>query len=169
AGVVVNNGIVLVDYINQLRNRGMACRDAVVAAGCTRLRPVLLTAITTTLGLIPMATGISYDFHVMEISWVSESSQYWRSMAIAVIFGLMLATGLTLVVVPSLYSSLESITNFARTCWTRTHASYWRLYERIFLCLTSNFLVFCGIKTLKLSVVHAVAHVLRHLYPSRGY
>ena len=132
SGVVVNNGIVLIDYINQLRDRGMSCRDAVVAAGCTRLRPVLLTAITTTLGLIPMVTGISYDFHVMEISWMSESSQYWRSMAMAVIFGLMLATGLTLAVVPALYSSLDSIENFARTGWTKTHKSYWRLYERIF-------------------------------------
>lgn len=132
AGVVVNNGIVLIDYINQLRDRGMTCRDAVVAAGCTRLRPVLLTAITTTLGLIPMVTGISYDFHVMEISWMSESSQYWRSMAMAVIFGLMLATGLTLAVVPALYSSFDSIENFARTGWTKTHESYWRLYERIF-------------------------------------
>ncbi|MEA1934411.1 MAG: efflux RND transporter permease subunit [Thermodesulfobacteriota bacterium] len=132
AGVVVNNGIVLIDYVNQLRDRGMTCRDAVVAAGCTRLRPVLLTAITTTLGLIPMVTGISYDFHVMEISWMSESSQYWRSMAMAVIFGLMLATGLTLAVVPALYSSLDSIENFARTGWTKTHEFYWRLYEKIF-------------------------------------
>jgi multidrug efflux pump subunit AcrB len=107
AGVVVNNGIVLIDYINKLRNRGFELRDAVVAAGSTRLRPVLLTAVTTILGLLPMVTGVSFDFHKLAISWVSESSQWWRSMAIVVIFGLMVATFLTLVVVPVLYVSIE--------------------------------------------------------------
>ena len=107
AGVVVNNGIVLIDYINKLRQRGLELREAVVAAGATRLRPVLLTAITTILGLLPMVTGVSYDFHNLAISWVSESSQWWRSMAIVVIFGLMVATFLTLVVVPVLYVSIE--------------------------------------------------------------
>jgi len=107
AGVVVNNGIVLIDYINKLRQRGFELRDAVVAAGATRLRPVLLTAVTTILGLLPMVTGVSYDFHKLAISWVSESSQWWRSMAIVVIFGLMVATFLTLVVVPVLYVSVD--------------------------------------------------------------
>lgn len=103
AGVVVNNGIVLVDYTNTLRKRGMDVRAAVVSAGATRLRPVVLTAVTTILGLLPMVTGVSFDFHNLAISWVSESSQWWRSMAVVVIFGLMVATFLTLVVVPSLY------------------------------------------------------------------
>jgi multidrug efflux pump subunit AcrB len=107
AGVVVNNGIVLIDYINKLRQRGFELREAVVAAGATRLRPVMLTAVTTILGLLPMVTGISYDFHNLTISWVSESSQWWRSMAIVVIFGLMVATFLTLVVVPVLYVFIE--------------------------------------------------------------
>ncbi|HEX9861617.1 MAG TPA: efflux RND transporter permease subunit, partial [Nitrospirota bacterium] len=62
AGVVVNNAIVLVDYTNKLRDRGMNIDDAIVAGGATRLRPVLLTAITTILGLLPMVTGVSYDF-----------------------------------------------------------------------------------------------------------
>ncbi len=107
AGVVVNNAIVLIDYTNKLRESGMAIRDAVIAAGATRLRPVMLTAITTILGLLPMVTGISYDFHVMSMSWSSESSQWWRSMAIVVIFGLLIATILTLVVVPTLYAMIE--------------------------------------------------------------
>jgi multidrug efflux pump len=107
AGVVVNNGIVLIDYINKLRQRGFELRQAVIAAGATRLRPVILTAVTTILGLIPMVTGVSYDFHRMAISWVSESSQWWRSMAIVVIFGLLVATFLTLVVVPALYVLIE--------------------------------------------------------------
>ncbi|MEJ2643048.1 MAG: efflux RND transporter permease subunit, partial [Desulfosarcinaceae bacterium] len=116
AGVVVNNAIVLIDYTNKLLARGMALTEAVVAAGATRLRPVLLTAITTILGLLPMVTGVSFDFHVMQISWVSDTSQWWRSMAVVVIFGLMLATLLTLLVVPALYSliytSREGIKGF---------------------------------------------------------
>ncbi|MBW2466672.1 MAG: efflux RND transporter permease subunit, partial [Deltaproteobacteria bacterium] len=107
AGVVVNNGIVLIDYINKLRQRGLDLREAVVAGGATRLRPVILTAVTTILGLLPMVTGVSYDFHNLSISWVSESSQWWRTMAIVVIFGLMVATFLTLVVVPVLYVFID--------------------------------------------------------------
>jgi len=132
AGVVVNNGIVLIDYTNQLRRRGMALREAVIAAGCTRLRPVLLTAITTILGLLPMVTGVSYDFHVMQISWASESSQWWRSMAVAVIFGLLVATLLTLVVVPAFYSLLESAKEESGNLGKRVHDWYWGLYDRIF-------------------------------------
>jgi multidrug efflux pump subunit AcrB len=109
AGVVVNNAIVLVDYINKLRQRGMAAKAAVIAAGATRLRPVLLTAITTILGLLPMVTGVSFDFHRLTISWVSESSQWWQSMAVVVVFGLMVATFLTLLVVPTLYLFLEDL------------------------------------------------------------
>ncbi|MCF6290177.1 MAG: efflux RND transporter permease subunit [Desulfobacterales bacterium] len=129
AGVVVNNGIVLIDYTNKLRQRGLALREAVVAAGATRLRPVVLTAITTILGLIPMVTGVSFDFHQGTISWVSESSQWWRSMAIVVIFGLMIATFLTLVVTPTLYASFveggQRLNNFA----ARLQRLYWRPYE----------------------------------------
>ena len=132
AGVVVNNGIVLIDYINQLRSRGYSVRDAVIAGGCTRLRPVLLTAITTILGLIPMVTGISYDFHVMELSWASESSQWWRSMAMAVIFGLLVATALTLLVVPTLYSLFESIKTGVQEKSALINRKYWDLYDRLF-------------------------------------
>jgi CzcA family heavy metal efflux pump len=107
AGVVVNNAIVLIDYTNKLRESGFVLLEAVVSAGATRLRPVLLTAVTTVLGLIPMVTGVSYDFRNLCISWVSESSQWWKSMAIVVIFGLLVATFLTLVVVPVLYFLIE--------------------------------------------------------------
>ncbi|CAK8725201.1 Acriflavin resistance protein [Candidatus Electrothrix laxa] len=107
AGVVVNNAIVLIDYTNKLRESGFILLDAVVSAGATRLRPVLLTAVTTVLGLIPMVTGVSYDFRNLCISWVSESSQWWKSMAVVVIFGLLVSTFLTLVVVPVLYFLIE--------------------------------------------------------------
>ena len=111
AGIVVNNGIVLIDYTNRLRHDGMALEQAIITAGSTRLRPVLLTAITTILGLLPMVTGISFDFHAMTISWVSESSQWWRSMAIVVIFGLLVSTFLTLLVVPVLYFLMDRFTS----------------------------------------------------------
>ena len=109
AGVVVNNAIVLIDYYNQLKERGMAARDALIKAGMVRFRPVMLTAITTILGLLPMATGVSFDFR--EVAWDigNESSQWWGPMAVAVIFGLAVATLLTLLVVPVLCSLLNSV------------------------------------------------------------
>lgn len=131
AGVVVNNAIVLIDYTNRLRERGMPSREAIVAAGCTRLRPVILTAVTTILGLLPMVTGIAYDFHVMEVAWVSESTEWWKSMASAVIFGLAMATVLTLVVVPTLYSlvltSSQALGKSVR--WIRR--MYWAPFYRL--------------------------------------
>ena len=106
AGVVVNNGIVLLEYVRQLQREGKGLKDALVEAGATRLRPVMLTAVTTVMGLIPMAVGISFDFRTFELATRSESSEWWRGMAIAVIYGLSVATALTLVVVPSLYMVL---------------------------------------------------------------
>jgi len=130
-GVVVNNAIVLIDYTNRLCKKGMGIRDAIIAAGCTRLRPVLLTAVTTILGLIPMVTGVSYDFHRMEIAWMSESSQWWTSMAIAVIFGLAIATVLTLVVVPVLYSTVYSSTLAWERFIKRIRKAYWAPFYRL--------------------------------------
>jgi multidrug efflux pump subunit AcrB len=106
AGVVVNNAIVLLDYTRQLQRRGLELVEAVIQAGATRLRPVLLTATTTMLGLIPMVTGWSMDFRRLEFSTRSESSQWWQPMATAVVFGLGFATVLTLLVVPALYVML---------------------------------------------------------------
>ena len=107
AGVVVNNAIVLLAYTRQLQHRGMGLVEAAAEAGVTRLRPVMLTALTTIIALIPMAVGISYDFHTFSWSTKSESTQLWRNMAVVVIFGLGFATILTLVVVPSLYVMLS--------------------------------------------------------------
>jgi len=131
AGVVVNNAIVLIDYTNRLHQRGMQFREAIIAAGCTRLRPVLLTAITTILGLLPMVTGVAYNFHEMEIAWVSESSQWWSSMASAVIFGLALATVLTLVVVPTLYALIYTTSHKASRLFKRIYHAYWAPLYRI--------------------------------------
>ncbi len=109
AGIVVNNAIVLLDYAEKLRARGLARREIVVRTGLRRLRPVLLTAATTILGLLPLTTGVELDFRSLAISTGSESSQYWRAMGVAVIFGLAFATFLTLVLVPVLYDLLLGI------------------------------------------------------------
>ena len=78
-----------------------------------------------------MVTGIAYNFHKMEIAWVSESSQWWSSMASAVIFGLALATVLTLVVVPALYALIYTTSHKAGRWVKRIHHAYWDLFYRI--------------------------------------
>jgi multidrug efflux pump len=115
AGIVVNNNIVLIDYAMQLRTRGLSKRDAIVEAGATRLRPVLLTALTTILGLIPLTFGINIDFVGLltsldpDFQFGSQNTQFWGPMGTAIISGLAFATFLTLVIVPVMYSSFDSI------------------------------------------------------------
>ena len=120
AGIVVNNNIVLVDYIMKLRDRGLSKKDAIVQGGATRLRPVLLTALTTVLGLIPLTFGINIDFVGLITSadpafqFGSENTQFWGPMGTAIIAGLVFATFLTLVIVPVMYSMFDSVaTRFA--------------------------------------------------------
>jgi multidrug efflux pump len=123
AGVVVNNAIVLIDYIDVLKARakkklGMNPGDhlpieeaskCIIQAGRTRLRPVLLTAITTILGLTPMAMGLNINFNTLfsrldpQIYFGGDNAIFWGPLALTVIFGLALATFLTLVVVPAMY------------------------------------------------------------------
>ncbi len=90
-GIVVKNGIVLVDYINLMRERGIALNEAIALSGQSRLRPVLMTAFTTILGMIPMATS------------TSEGSEIWTTMGLVVIGGLTVSTFITLIIVPVLY------------------------------------------------------------------
>ena len=100
AGVVVNNAIVLIDYTLRLRADGMGDRAAIVEAARTRFRPVIMTAITTILGLIPLATGVSFDFFTLSLEIGGRISEWWGPMAKAVVFGLAFATVLTLIIVP---------------------------------------------------------------------
>lgn len=109
AGVVVNNNIVLIDYMNQLRERGLSRRDAVVEAGRRRFRPVMLTAITTALGLVPLAFGFGFDVREFAFDAGGVMADFWKPMGVAVIFGLLFATFLTLVVVPALYSTVDEL------------------------------------------------------------
>jgi len=91
AGIVVNNAIVLVDYTNTLRRRGMELREALVRAGQVRLRPILMTTATTVLGLLPMALGLG------------DGAEIRTPMAVAVICGLISSTALTLLIIPTIY------------------------------------------------------------------
>jgi HAE1 family hydrophobic/amphiphilic exporter-1 len=95
AGIVVNNAIVLVDLINQLRSQGRDRIEAIMEAGSARLRPILMTSLTTALGLLPMAVGFG------------EGSEVRAPMAITVIGGLLVSTFLTLVVIPVVYSLMD--------------------------------------------------------------
>ena len=120
AGVVVNNNIVLIDYINVLRKRGFDRREAIIRAGLRRFRPVTLTAITTILGLIPLTFGFGFDINTFSFSTSGQSAEFWKSMGIAVIFGLAFATVLTLVIVPTFYSTLDDVVNVLRK-FSRDH------------------------------------------------
>ncbi|MBR0037142.1 MAG: efflux RND transporter permease subunit [Bacteroidales bacterium] len=105
-GIVVKNGIVLIDYIHLLRERGYSVIHAVVAAGRSRLRPVLMTTLTTILGMLPMAIG------------TGQGSEMWQPMGIAIIGGLLVSTVMTLVVVPSVYCIFQGFKiNSARRAW----------------------------------------------------
>ncbi len=120
AGVVVNNAIVLVDYVNRLRREhDLGLREALVRAGVVRSRPVMLTAVTTILGLLPMALNVSFDFGALRFDSGTGTSEWWGPMAQAVIFGLAFATVLTLVLVPVMYLLLERLGN-----WSRAKASW---------------------------------------------
>ena len=95
-GMLIKNGIVLIDYINLNKERGSSVRRAVISGGKSRLRPVLMTTLTTILGMVPMAMGIG------------EGSEIWQPMGISIIGGLTLSTVLTLIVIPCVYTSFHA-------------------------------------------------------------
>jgi len=95
AGIVVNNAIVLVDLINQMRRKGKNKVDAIMEGGKSRLRPILMTTLTTTLGLLPLAIGFG------------DGAELRSPMGITVIGGLLVSTILTLIIIPVMYSILD--------------------------------------------------------------
>ena len=125
AGIVVNNAIVLLDYVRILRTRdGLGSREALVRGGTVRFRPVILTAITTALGLIPLAIGLNFNYFGLysrlepELYWGGEQAAMWGPMAIAVIIGILFATFLTLILVPVLYSVVDDVSDFFKRNFT---------------------------------------------------
>ncbi|MBT6387497.1 MAG: efflux RND transporter permease subunit, partial [Alphaproteobacteria bacterium] len=102
AGIVVNNNIVLIDTYDRLRDSGMPPIEAVIRTGAQRLRPVMLTAVTTILGLMPMVMGLNIDLFTREVTQGAPSTQWWIQLSTAVVSGLTFATVLTLIVTPCL-------------------------------------------------------------------
>ncbi|RCX15448.1 HAE1 family hydrophobic/amphiphilic exporter-1 [Anaerobacterium chartisolvens] len=102
SGIVVNNAIILIDYINQLRRGGLGKDEAIIKGGPTRLRPIMMTTLTTVLGMIPLAIGIG------------EGSEIQSPLATVIVFGLSLSTLVTLLIVPVVYSLLDDLHNRIR-------------------------------------------------------
>jgi multidrug efflux pump subunit AcrB len=109
AGIVVKNGILLIEFIDEMRKRGYSVKEAIIEGGSTRLTPVLLTAFSTILGMIPLAIGLAFDFGALfvDLDWVvhigGDSAVFWNILAWTIIFGLAFSTVLTLIIVPCLY------------------------------------------------------------------
>lgn len=127
AGIVVNNAIILIDYIDILRERdAMDRREALVQGGKTRFRPVVLTATTTALGLVPLAIGLNFDFFGLygslnpQLYWGGEQAAWWGPMAVAIIAGILFATFLTLILVPVMYSLVDDATSFFKKHFTHS-------------------------------------------------
>ena len=102
AGIVVNNNIVLIDTYNQLTSIGRSPLEAALRTGAQRLRPVLLTSITTALGLMPMVIGLNVNFFTRNIVYGAPSTQWWTELSSAIAGGLVVATVLTLIVTPAM-------------------------------------------------------------------
>lgn len=117
AGIVVNNNIVLIDTYNDLKRSGMSPREAALRTGAQRLRPVLLTSVTTALGLMPMVIGVNLDFFRREIIYGAPSTQWWTELSSAIAGGLMVATTLTLVVTPAMLMLGERMAARPRRSW----------------------------------------------------
>jgi multidrug efflux pump len=110
AGIVVKNGIIIVDYTDKRISGNENQLDAVIEAGATRLNPVLLTALSTILGLLPLAIGLNFNFQSFftrldpQIYWGGDNAAFWNPLAWTIIFGLAFATVLTLIIVPAMYT-----------------------------------------------------------------
>jgi multidrug efflux pump len=115
AGIVVNNNIVLIDTFDRLKPTTASVREAILRTVAQRLRPVLLTTVTTILGLMPMVLGMNVDFIERSVQFGAPSTQWWRQLSTAIVFGLTFATVLTLVATPA---ALMARTNL-RAWWDK--------------------------------------------------
>ena len=120
AGIVVKNAIVLLDFTKHLKDKGMTLDEALMEAGRARLRPVMLTAATTILGILPLATGIDFDWRNFHLVTGAESSDFWRPLGVAIIFGLSVSTFLTLVIIPTTYSWMDDRAAWLKKLFKRT-------------------------------------------------
>ena len=125
AGIVVNNAIVMLDYVIKLRKKGYQRNEAMILAAAVRFRPVVLTAVTTVLGLVPIAVGMDIDFSRDSIIlFGAASASFWKSMALAIMYGLGVTTLLTLFLLPALYSLVEGGKERLRGLFSRKEIVY---------------------------------------------
>jgi multidrug efflux pump len=109
AGVIVNNNIVLIDTYDRLRREGVAAYDAIIETCRERARPVVLTAVTAILGVLPIAFGMNVEFLSREITLGAPATQWWINLSTAIVFGLGFATVLTLIVTPAALMALANL------------------------------------------------------------
>lgn len=115
AGIVVKNGILVIEFADELRSRGMRTREAVIEAGKTRIIPVLLTALAAILALIPLAVGLNINFVSLFTDWRphiffgGDNAVFWKPLALTIIWGLIFAFFMTLLMVPSMYLIAERL------------------------------------------------------------
>src|ERR1051325_7644328 len=109
AGVIVNNNIVLIDTYDRLRREGVEAYDAIVEICRERGRPVVLTAVTAILGVLPIAFGMNIEFMTREITIGAPATQWWIHLSTAIVFGLGFATVLTLVVTPAALMAIADV------------------------------------------------------------
>lgn len=109
AGIVFNNIIVLTDTYNDLRKQGIAAREPALRTGAQRMRPVVLTSVTTALGLMPLVIGVKLDVLRREIFYGAPSTQWWTELSITIVGGLLVATLMTLLVSPAMLTLREKM------------------------------------------------------------
>ena len=129
AGVIVNNNIVLIDTYDRLRREGMAAYEAILETCRERARPVVLTAVTAILGVLPIAFGVNLDFILREVTVGAPATQWWISLSTAIVFGLGFATILTLIVTPAALMLIANAADWRVARMAKLRA-WWRVGSR---------------------------------------
>jgi multidrug efflux pump subunit AcrB len=142
AGIVVKNGILVIEFADELRSRGMRTREAVIEAGKTRIVPVLLTALAAILALIPLAAGFNIDFVGLFTDWNphiffgGDNASFWKPLALTIIWGLIFAFFMTLLMVPGMYVIAERLKRPMNSFYRGKWVSFFGLIGPFFFLLT---------------------------------
>jgi multidrug efflux pump subunit AcrB len=142
AGIVVKNGILVIEFADELRSRGMRTREAVIEAGKTRIVPVLLTALAAILALIPLAVGLNINFITLFTDWNphiffgGDNAVFWEPLAWTIIWGLMFAFFMTLLMVPTMYLIAERLKRPMGSFFHGRWVSFFGLLGPFFFILT---------------------------------
>lgn len=114
SGIIINNNIVLIDTFLKIKKTGISVQDAILRTCAQRLRPVVLTVITATLGVLPMVFALDFDLINREITYNAPSAQWWRQLSTSIAFGLMFGTILTLVLTPCMLMFGENVIQWVK-------------------------------------------------------